>query len=61
MNVAGEERPDDRPAPDFEILHKQCVGTEDVYLGLSDKDASSTSCDMLLVKVKLPGTKCANL
>ena len=42
-------------------MHKQHVGTEDVYLGLSDKDPSSTHCDALLVKVKLPNTKFQNV
>ena len=32
-----------------------------MFLGLSDKDPSSTHCDALLVKIKLPGTKFANV
>ena len=47
---------DGRPKPKFEILYKQNVGTEDIYLGLSDKDISSNSCDPLLMKVYLPNT-----
>ena len=47
---------DDRPKPEFEILYRQKIGTEDIYLGLSDKDPSSNSCDQLLMKVKLPHT-----
>ena len=47
---------DDRPKPKYEILYKQNVGTEDIYLGLSDKDISSNSCDQLLMKVYLPNT-----
>ena len=42
-------------------MFKQHVGTEDVYLGLSDKDPSSTHCDSLLVRVKLPGTQFKNV
>lgn len=42
-----------RPAPEFEILHKQKVGPSDVYLGLSDLDPSSTQCQEIVVKVKL--------
>ena len=61
INIKAEERPDDRPQPEFEVMHKQHVGTEDIYLGLSDKDPSSTHCDSLLVKVKLPGTKFAHV
>ena len=59
--MAAEERPDDRPEPEYEILHKQHVGTEDVFLGLSDRDPSSNHCDSLLVKVTLPNTKFANV
>ena len=47
---------DGRPKPKYEILYKQNVGTEDIYLGLSDKDISSNSCDQLLMKVYLPNT-----
>ena len=61
INVQAEERPDDRPTPEYEILHKQHVGTEDVFLGLSDRDPSSAHCDCILVKVTLPGTKFANV
>ena len=38
-------------------MHKQHVGTEDVFLGLSDKDTSTNCCDSILVKVFLPNTK----
>ena len=55
INIMAEERPDDRAEPEFDVMFKQHVGTEDVYLGLSDRDPSSTHCDSLLVKVKLPG------
>ena len=61
MAVAQEERPDDRPEPKYEVMHKQHVGTEDIYLGLSDRDPSSTHCDALLVTVQLPDTKFANV
>ena len=47
---------DGRPKPKYEILYKQNVGTEDIYLGLSGKDISSNSCDQLLMKVYLPNT-----
>lgn len=57
VNVRAEELPDDRPAPEFEIMQKQHVGTEDIFLGLSDKDPSSNHCDAILIKVWLPNTK----
>lgn len=45
---------DGRPKPKYEILYRQKVSTEDIYLGLSEKDISSNSCDQLLMKVFLP-------
>ena len=59
--MQAEEMPDDRPQPDYEIIPKQHVGTEDVFLGLSDRDASSNHCDALLVKVCLPNTLFKNV
>ena len=59
--IAAEARPDDRPEPKYEIKFKQHVGTEDVYLGLSDRDPSSTHCDSLLAIVELPGCTAANV
>ncbi|KAI7809498.1 protein PIH1D3 [Triplophysa rosa] len=52
---------DPRPQPEYEIVLKQSVGTEDLFLGLSRKDPSSMCCDSMLVKVKLPGTKASDL
>jgi hypothetical protein len=48
---------DGRPKPQFDILYKQSVKTEDIYLGMSGKDISSLSCDHLLVKILLPNTQ----
>jgi hypothetical protein len=47
---------DGRPKPQFEILYKQSVTTEDLYLGLSGKSNSSLSCEHLLMKIWLPNT-----
>ena len=55
INLQSEEIPDDRIEPEYDVLHKQSVGTEDVFLGLSEKDPSSNCSDGLLIKVKLPG------
>uniref|UniRef100_A0A7S1GDH3 PIH1D1/2/3 CS-like domain-containing protein n=1 Tax=Bicosoecida sp. CB-2014 TaxID=1486930 RepID=A0A7S1GDH3_9STRA len=58
------EEDDDDPAegagrkrPEYDILYKQDVGTEDVFLGLSDVDPSSNSCNFIVVKIKFPGEK----
>ena len=47
---------DGRPKPKYEILYRQNVSTEDIYLGLSEKDPSSNCCDQLIMKVYLPNT-----
>ncbi|XP_055059388.2 dynein axonemal assembly factor 6 [Misgurnus anguillicaudatus] len=56
-----EDLTDPRPQPEYEIILKQSVGTEDLFLGLSRKDPSSMCCESMLVKVKLPGTKASDL
>ena len=61
VQEAAEEQPDDRLQPDFDFIPKQHVGTEDLFLGLSDRDASSNHCDALLVKVWLPNTQFKNV
>ncbi|XP_036412273.1 protein PIH1D3 [Colossoma macropomum] len=52
---------DHRPQPEYEVILKQSVGTEDLFLGMSRKDPSSMCCDSLLVRVKLPDTKASDL
>ncbi|RHY34352.1 hypothetical protein DYB32_000992 [Aphanomyces invadans] len=38
-----------------EVLFKQEVMTEDVFLGLGDKDPSVASCDAMTIKISFPG------
>ncbi|KAG2528582.1 hypothetical protein JM16_002652 [Phytophthora kernoviae] len=45
---------DTRTRPKFEVLYKQSVMTEDVFLGLSDKDPSSAHCEAMVVRVECP-------
>ncbi|MED6266770.1 hypothetical protein CHARACLAT_005481 [Characodon lateralis] len=52
---------DPRPQPEYEIILKQNVGTQDLFLGLSRKDPSSMCCEAMLVKIKLPGTKATDV
>uniref|UniRef100_A0A8C2UMI2 Dynein axonemal assembly factor 6 n=1 Tax=Chinchilla lanigera TaxID=34839 RepID=A0A8C2UMI2_CHILA len=47
---------DVREVPEYEIIFKQQVGTEDVYLGLTRKDSSTACCQELVVKIQLPNT-----
>ncbi|KAM3604128.1 uncharacterized protein V6R79_006832 [Siganus canaliculatus] len=48
---------DPRPQPEYEMILKQNVRTEDLFLGLSRKDPSSMCCEATLVKIRLPDTK----
>lgn len=57
ITVQPKVKADDRPEPEYDILYKQRVGPEDVYLGLSGLNPSSAHCQDLLVKIKLPGTR----
>ncbi|XP_060901375.1 protein PIH1D3 [Labrus mixtus] len=52
---------DPRPQPEYEVILKQSVGTEDLFLGLNGKDPSSMCCEAMLVKIKLPETKATDV
>ncbi|KAI4793055.1 hypothetical protein KUCAC02_032957 [Chaenocephalus aceratus] len=56
-----EDDNDPRPQPEYEIILKQSVGTEDIFLGLNGKDPSSMCCESMLVKIKLPDTKATDV
>ncbi|CAK4782233.1 unnamed protein product [Aphanomyces euteiches] len=49
-----DEEGDLRSRPKHEILYKQDVMTEDVFLGLGDKDPSVAHCDAMVVKIAFP-------
>ncbi|CEM18730.1 unnamed protein product [Vitrella brassicaformis CCMP3155] len=51
------QQDDHRTEPEYEILYRQKVGTEDVYLGMSDRDVSSDHCEEITIKIELPDTK----
>ena len=52
---------DKRPTPHYEILYKQSVGTEDTFLGMSDKTPASQDCSHLCIKVHFPNSKLSDL
>ncbi|XP_072482082.1 dynein axonemal assembly factor 6 [Notamacropus eugenii] len=52
---------DPRGQPEYDIIFKQHVGAEDVFLGMTRKDPSTACCEDLLVKIKLPGTKSSDI
>lgn len=43
------EYDDPRPQPDYEMMFKQSVGTEDVFLGMGLKNPSTASCESMVV------------
>ena len=48
---------DPRPAPEYEMKFLQAVNTEDMYLGMGNKHPGTASCESMVVRVKLNGTK----
>ncbi|XP_004440509.1 PREDICTED: protein PIH1D3 [Ceratotherium simum simum] len=52
---------DVRELPEYEIIFKQQVGTEDIFLGLTRKDSSTACCEDLVVKIKLPNTNTSEI
>ncbi|XP_007507071.1 dynein axonemal assembly factor 6 [Monodelphis domestica] len=52
---------DPREQPEYDIIFKQHVGAEDVFLGMTRKDPSTACCEDLLVKIKLPGIKSSDI
>ncbi|XP_074650805.1 dynein axonemal assembly factor 6-like isoform X2 [Tubulanus polymorphus] len=47
---------DSRPQPEYEIIYKQSVNSEDIYLQMGNKTPSTASCEDMVIKIKLPGT-----
>ncbi|XP_037677936.1 dynein assembly factor 6, axonemal [Choloepus didactylus] len=52
---------DVRETPEYEIIFKQHVGTEDIFLGLTRKDSSTACCEDLVIKIKLPNTSSSEI
>lgn len=54
VDVVEDDFDDGRAVPSYEFLYKQSVETTDNFLGMSGKDASSASCEELVVRIELP-------
>ncbi|CAG9464462.1 unnamed protein product [Pedinophyceae sp. YPF-701] len=52
--VLEDDIDDGREQPEYDIIYRQAVGTEDAYLGMSGKTPSSTNCEQLSVEVRMP-------
>ena len=48
---------DPRPQPDYEIVYKQSLTSEELFLQMGNKTPATASCEDMLVKVKLPGVE----
>lgn len=56
-----EDKTDPRPEPEYEILYQQDIMSEDMFLGMAGKTPGSQDCTHMVVKVKFPGAKMADL
>ncbi|KAJ6653546.1 hypothetical protein lerEdw1_009126 [Lerista edwardsae] len=52
---------DPRQQPQYEVLFKQHVGAEDLFLGMSRKDPSTACCEEMLIRIQLPDTRAADI
>ena len=52
---------DGRVIPDYDILYKQQVGSEDVFLGMSGKTPMTSDCNFMVLRIKLPGAQLKNI
>ncbi|KAM3827340.1 dynein axonemal assembly factor 6 [Vipera latastei] len=57
----GDASWDPRDQPEYEIVFKQQVRVEDLFLGMSRKDPSTACCEDMLIKIKLPDTKASDI
>ena len=55
-DAVGSIPQDDRPCPRYEYSYKQEVGTEDTFLGMTNKTPLSAHCSHLIVKIHFPHT-----
>ncbi|KAF4759088.1 hypothetical protein FOZ63_011375, partial [Perkinsus olseni] len=55
--AGGADKSDPRPAPEYEILYRQELSANDMFLNLHDTDPSSDRCTDITVKIYLPNTQ----
>ncbi len=46
---------DPRIQPDYEIIYKQKLTSEELFLQMGNKTNATSSCEDMVVKIKLPG------
>ncbi|CAG5122531.1 unnamed protein product [Candidula unifasciata] len=52
---------DPRPQPEYDIVYSQAVRSEDVFLQMGNKTPMTSSCENIIIKIKLPETKVAEV
>ncbi|KAL4230502.1 Protein pih1d3 [Mactra antiquata] len=52
---------DPRPQPEYDMIFKQAVSSEDMFLQMGNKTPATASCEDMVVKIKLPNTKMADV
>ncbi|XP_070554140.1 dynein axonemal assembly factor 6-like [Ptychodera flava] len=52
-----EDLNDPRPQPEYDIVFKQAITTEDVFLQMGNKNPTTSACEDMVIKIKLPNTK----
>lgn len=45
---------DTRPRPEYTIVYKQAVRTEDIYLQMGNKTPATASCEEMTIKIAMP-------
>ena len=56
-----DETPDGRVKPDYDILYKQSLSAEDVFMNMGMKDGSTEHCEAIVVKIPMPGATMAQV
>lgn len=52
-----EDIHDTRPQPEYDILYKQAISSEEMFLQMGNKTPATSSCEDMVVKITLPNTK----
>lgn len=54
LQLKDEELLDTRKSPEYSIIYKQAVTTEDMYLQMGLKTPATSSCEDMILDIKLP-------
>ncbi|XP_055382070.1 dynein axonemal assembly factor 6 isoform X2 [Condylostylus longicornis] len=46
-----------RKRPEYSIIYKQVVGTEDIFLGINNRTPASMSCEDMVIQIEMPEEK----